>query len=117
MPLLSLKCEGVHDRPITRTPELLQRGLSLSLCLLSHLFIFAQTVGAQTLQLRVTQRYLNIPIGRQTKLRNFTISENGAAKRVFPLQLADEKVDYWIYLDIASTRTARFGMRIRYTRK
>jgi fructan beta-fructosidase len=51
--------------------------------------------------MHVTQQYLNIPIGRQAKLRIFTISENGAAKRVFPLQLADEKVDYWIYLDIS----------------
>ena len=56
---------------------------------------------AQMKELHVTQRYLNVPIGRQTKLRIFTINENGVVKRTFPLQLAEDTVDYWIYLDIS----------------
>ncbi|MDW5267444.1 MULTISPECIES: glycoside hydrolase family 32 protein [Acidobacteriaceae] len=55
---------------------------------------------AQGRQLHATQRYLNIPIGRQTKLRIFTINESDGIKRTVPLQLAEDTVDYWIYLDI-----------------
>ncbi len=55
---------------------------------------------AEGRQLHVTQRYLNVPIGRQTKLRTFTIEENGRLARTIPLQLADASVDYWTYLDI-----------------
>ncbi len=75
--------------------------LALSLCLLSILFVALPKLSAQTIQMRVTEQYLNIPIGRQTKLRVFTISENGSVKREFPLQLAGDTVDYWIYLDIS----------------
>ncbi len=56
---------------------------------------------AQSRQLHVTRRYLNIPIGRQARLRTFVISESDDAKRTVPLQLAEDQVDYWIYLDIA----------------
>ena len=58
-------------------------------------------LSAQSKELHVTQQYLNIPIGRDTKLRFFTITENGVVKRQFPLQLAGNSVDYWIYLDIS----------------
>jgi fructan beta-fructosidase len=56
---------------------------------------------AQSKQIHAAQRYLNIPIGRQTKLRIFTINEGGSVKRTIPLQLAAGTVDYWIYLDIS----------------
>jgi fructan beta-fructosidase len=101
MHFLPLTWSGVHDRPIPLMRNRWRRGWALSLCLPSALFFLLSSLSAQSLQIHVTQQCLNIPIGRQTKLRNFTISENGAAKRVFPLQLADEKVDYWIYLDIS----------------
>ncbi len=75
--------------------------LALSLSLMAVLFLASPLLLAQSKELHVTQQYLNIPIGRQTKLRIFTINENGAVKRTFPLQLADDTVDYWIYLDIS----------------
>ena len=78
-----------------------RRNLAVGLCLLSTLLIALPRLVAQNLELHVTKQYLNVPIGRQTKLRIFTIAENGAVKRTFPLQLADDKVDYWIYLDVS----------------
>lgn len=75
--------------------------LALSLSLLAAFLLASPLLHAQSKELRVTERYLNIPIGRQTKLRLFTINESGAVKRTVPLQLADDIVDYWIYLDIS----------------
>ncbi len=78
-----------------------RRPLALSLFLLAAVLLASPLLRAQAKELHVTQQYLNIPIGRQTKLRVFTINEGGAAKRTFPLQLAEDTVDYWIYLDIS----------------
>ncbi len=75
--------------------------LAISLSLMAILSLASPLPFAQSKELHVTQQYLNIPIGRQTKLRIFTINENGTVKRTFPLQLADDTVDYWIYLDIS----------------
>ena len=59
---------------------------------------------AQSREFHANERYLNIPIGRTSKLRIFTINESGTVKRTIPLQLADDVVDYWIYLDIDEFR-------------
>ena len=89
-----------HDLPIAPVRYRFRKRLT-GLCLLSVLSLVLPKLSAQSRELQVTQRYLNIPIARQAESRIFTISENGAAKRVFPLQLAGDKVDYWIYLDIS----------------
>ncbi len=75
--------------------------LALSLSLLAALTLPSPLLLAQNKKIHATERYLNIPIGRQTKLRIFTINESDGVKRTFPLQLADDSVDYWIYLDIS----------------
>ncbi len=80
------------------------RLVAFYLILLTALFSVAPRLLAQAKELHVTQRYLNIPVGRQTKLRIFTIDENGAVKRTFPLQLAEDAVDYWIYLDVSELK-------------
>ncbi len=77
------------------------RPIALCLALLLAFLLASPLLLAQSKELHVTERYLNIPIGRQTKLRIFTLNEGGAVKRTFPLQLADDTVDYWIYLDIS----------------
>ena len=77
------------------------RSLELVLSLFAALLLSSPLLRAQAKELHVTQQYLNIPIGRQTKLRLFTVNQGGAVKRTIPLQLADDTVDYWIYLDIS----------------
>ena len=72
-----------------------------------HLFFFAlllippASLVAQKRVIHVTQRYLNIPIGRKTSPRLFMLSMNGAVQREFPLQLAEDSADYWIFIDIS----------------
>ena len=78
--------------------------LCFSLCLLGVLFLCCPSLAAQSKAFRITQQYLNIPISRQAKSQIFTITENGAAKREIPLQLAEAAVDYWIYIDVSEFR-------------
>ena len=96
-----LSPRSVHPLPTTPVRDRAKRQLVVGLCLLSTFMVALPRLFAQTRDMHVTQQYLNIPIGRQTKLRIFTITEDGAVKRTFPLQLADDKVEYWIYLDIS----------------
>lgn len=66
----------------------------LCLCLVPSLF-------AQTRTMHITSRYLNIPIGRDVQMREYQISHDGAVKREIPLQLAEQSVDYWIFIDVS----------------
>ena len=96
-----LNPRGAHCPATLPVRDRMQRRLALGLCFLSLLLVALPRLFAQTRELHVTQKYLNVPIGRQAKSRIFTISENGAVKREFSLQLAGDTVDYWIYLDIS----------------
>ena len=51
--------------------------------------------------MRITKRYLNVPVGRQSEMRVYQISVGGMQKFRFPVQLAERSVDYWIFLDVS----------------
>lgn len=75
--------------------------LSLGLFLLTVFTLASPFLLAQSKHIQVSEQYLNIPIGRQTKLRVFNIQEGDHVERTIPLQLADDTIDYWIYLDVS----------------
>jgi len=66
---------------------------------------------AQSKTIHITQRYLNIPVERESEMRIFQISVGGIQKREFPVQLAEHAVDYWIFLDVSEFK----GSTIRLT--
>ncbi len=102
MQWISLMCR-VADLPwFTLVRKHVRVRLVLGLYFASVVLGALPRLAAQTRELHVTQQYLNVPIGRQAKSRIFTISAHGAAKRAFPLQLAEGKVNYWVYLDITN---------------
>ena len=51
--------------------------------------------------IHINRRYLNIPIARKGDARLFQLIVNGAVRREFPLQLAEDFIDYWIFLDVS----------------
>jgi sucrose-6-phosphate hydrolase SacC (GH32 family) len=56
---------------------------------------------AETRAMQITQQYLNIPIGREAKMQVFQISVDGKLKREFPAQLAEDSIDYWVFIDVS----------------
>lgn len=66
---------------------------------------------AQTKTIYITQKYLNIPISHETRMRVFQISVDGTVKREIPAQLAEDSIDYWIFLDMSAFegKTVRFS--------
>jgi sucrose-6-phosphate hydrolase SacC (GH32 family) len=51
--------------------------------------------------MHITKQNLNIPIGREAKMRVFQISVDGKLKREFPVQLAEGSIDYWIFINVS----------------
>ncbi len=57
-------------------------------------------VKATDRQFKIEKRYLNIPVGDRARMKLFKININGLSKREFPVQLAEDAVNYWIFIDV-----------------
>ncbi|MDP4211843.1 MAG: glycoside hydrolase family 32 protein [Bacteroidota bacterium] len=55
----------------------------------------------QQVNMKITRHYLNIPIGYQAKMRLMELQVDGKMKREFPVQLAEDSIGYWIYIDVS----------------
>ena len=62
----------------------------------------AQEPSSETLH--ITHKLLNVPINRGAEARLFQIAVGGQVKREFPLQLANEKIDYWVSIDVSELK-------------
>jgi sucrose-6-phosphate hydrolase SacC (GH32 family) len=51
--------------------------------------------------MHISKHYLNIPVANSSEMRVFQIQVNGVQKREFPVQLAADTPDYWIYIDVS----------------
>jgi sucrose-6-phosphate hydrolase SacC (GH32 family) len=78
---------------------LASRCLRLCVWLLGVYLYLPISVCAETRVIHITQQYLNIPIGREAKMRVLQINVDGKLKREFPAQLAEGPIDYWIFID------------------
>ena len=50
--------------------------------------------------MHITRRYLNVPIGRKSEMRLFQILVDGVQQRQFAMQLAQNSIDYWTFVDV-----------------
>ena len=73
-------------------------------CFLGILLCSLPSLFAQSKTIHITRRYLNIPIERKAKMRVFQVRADGNLKREFPAQLAEDSVDYWIFIDVGEFR-------------
>ena len=56
----------------------------------------------ESVELKITKHYLNIPIGRQARMKLIEMHAGGNLQREWPLQLAEDTIGYWIYLDVSA---------------
>ena len=67
-------------------------------------FVFAMItliVSGQSTEIKITKHYLNIPIGYKARMRMMELNINGKMKREFPVQIAEDSIGYWIYIDVS----------------
>ena len=71
------------------------------------------TLSAQDLTMKITKRYLNLPVSHQVDLALMTFDVGGWQERVFEIRLASGKPDYWVFCDMSALKNKE--IKISYT--
>jgi fructan beta-fructosidase len=72
-----------------------------SACLAIVFLCAVPSLLAESRTLHISRQYLNIPIGRKSEMRLFQILVAGVQQRQFAMQLAENSIDYWIFVDVS----------------
>ncbi|MFI5193420.1 MAG: glycoside hydrolase family 32 protein [Chitinophagales bacterium] len=75
-----------------------QRILRNAAILLCTCFVFS---ASGQLEMKINRHYLNIPVGYHARMKLVELRVNGKLKREFPVQLAEDSIGYWIYVDVS----------------
>ena len=57
-------------------------------------------VGEKTRNLRLTRQYLNLPVDDSAPKRSIEMRVDGRLVRQFDISIANEEIDYWVFLDV-----------------
>lgn len=57
-------------------------------------------IQADEITLKITQRYLNLPVSHQTDRKKMSFTIDGKEERSFVIRLASGKPDYWVFCDM-----------------
>lgn len=71
------------------------------------------TLSAQDLTMKITKRYLNLPVSHQVDRAMMTFDVGGRQERAFEIRLASEKPDYWVFCDMSALKNKE--IKISYT--
>ena len=61
----------------------------------------APVLQSQPVKMKITKQYLNIPVGKEARNKPVSINVDGQTKREFTVKLAEDTVDFWIYVDVS----------------
>ncbi len=74
-------------------------------------FIFLSlSVSAQQIEMKITKHYLNIPIQNSIGLKMVNLIVDGKMKREFPVQLADDSISSWIFIDVSEFKGQKISI-------
>jgi fructan beta-fructosidase len=62
--------------------------------------LFASSLFGQSRTMYISKHYLNIPVARASEMHVFQIQVDRVQRREFPVQLAENSPDYWIFIDV-----------------
>ena len=71
---------------------------------------FSLAVSAQQIEMKITKHYLNVPIQARMGLKKIDLLVDGKMKREFPVQLADDSISYWIYIDVSEFKGQKISI-------
>lgn len=74
------------------------------LILTSALLTCFSTVDAQDITMKITKKYLNLPVSQQTDRAVMTFDVKGKQERAFNIRLAPDKPDYWVFCDMSALK-------------
>jgi fructan beta-fructosidase len=74
------------------------------------LFVGSLAHAQQQVRLKLTRHYLNIPIGRQARMKLLELRAGDKILREIPVQLAEDSIDYWIFVDVSDLKGQTIGL-------
>ena len=87
-------------KKINSDPKIKNQQKKLLLWFISIFMVITMTGFSNERKLKITKQYLNIPVGYKARMKLVEIKVNGKMQREFPVQLAEDSVNYWIYIDV-----------------
>ncbi|MDR2621178.1 MAG: DUF4980 domain-containing protein, partial [Dysgonamonadaceae bacterium] len=73
--------------------------LFLSAC---AVLIAATSTGAKDISIKITKKYLNLPVSHQVARSQMTFEADGRTERTFGIRLASGVADYWVFCDVSA---------------
>ncbi|MBS1916410.1 MAG: 2,6-beta-D-fructofuranosidase [Bacteroidetes bacterium] len=70
-------------------------------------FLFATQLLQAQVDMKITKHYLNIPVGVHARMKLVQLQVNGKMKREFPVQLAEDSISYWIFIDVSEFKNQK----------
>ena len=61
-------------------------------------------VGAGEVSLKITKKYLNLPVSHRVERSVMTFETDGKKERSFDIRLAPGEADYWVFCDVSSLK-------------
>lgn len=72
--------------------------------LLGMILMIAGSVTAEDITLKITKKYLNIPVSHQQDRQRMSFGVNGKEERNFVIRLAPSTPDYWVFCDVSALK-------------
>ncbi|MES1222338.1 MAG: DUF4980 domain-containing protein, partial [Bacteroidota bacterium] len=70
-------------------------------------FLFTTSLLHAQVDMKITKHYLNIPVGTHARMKLVQLQVNGKMKREFPVQLAEDSISYWIFIDVSEFKNQK----------
>ena len=83
------------------------------LTLLVMAFILSGSMNAEDLTLKITKKYLNLPVSHQKERAVMTLAVDGKPVRSFDIRLASAEPDYWVFCDVSSFKGKQIKISYR----
>ncbi|WP_439581031.1 2,6-beta-D-fructofuranosidase [Dyadobacter bucti] len=74
----------------------------LALLAFGVIFILAQSVNAADITLKITRKYLNLPVSQKQERGFMKFEVSGKQERSFKIRLAANEPDYWVFCDMTA---------------
>ena len=83
------------------------------LTLLVMAFTLSGSMNAEDLTLKITKKYLNLPVSHQKERAVMTLAVDGKPVRSFDIRLASGEPDYWVFCDVSSFKGKQIKISYR----
>lgn len=75
-----------------------------NLFLVIGILLATTAVNAEDISIKITKKYLNLPVSHQIQRSVMTFTVDGKQERTFDIRLAPGLADYWVFCDVSALK-------------